>query len=168
MSDIIFSTSDIVFPTSNVVFAEIYNGARLRLKYHTARNTQHPISAILQNRCGFPTKMQHIDLSRQHNTVRISEVPCPMLVYISVKTIGLFCGLVIKKAKTDDIFCRSVCRYLGSAYLCRVFFIVLDLRLTRLGYGGTPFFLPFSARKWRKFHLRYGIKKKRHHGFHAA
>jgi len=30
------------------------------------------------------------------------------------------------------------------SYLCNVFFIVLDLRLTRLVYGGTPFFLPLS------------------------
>ena len=30
------------------------------------------------------------------------------------------------------------------SYICNVFFIVLDLRLTRLVYGGTPFFLPFS------------------------
>ena len=28
-----------------------------------------------------------------------------------------------------------------SQYLCTVFFIVLDLRLTRLEYGGTPFFV---------------------------
>ena len=28
-------------------------------------------------------------------------------------------------------------------YLCIVFFIVLDLRLTRLGYSGIPFFVPF-------------------------
>ena len=28
-------------------------------------------------------------------------------------------------------------------YICNVFFIVLDLRLTRLGYGGIPFFLPW-------------------------
>ena len=26
------------------------------------------------------------------------------------------------------------------SYLCNVFFIVLDLRLTRLDYGGSPFF----------------------------
>ena len=28
-----------------------------------------------------------------------------------------------------------------SRYLCIVFFIVLDLRLTRLGYSGIPFFM---------------------------
>ena len=28
-----------------------------------------------------------------------------------------------------------------KAYLCIVFFIVLDLRLTRLEYSGTPFFV---------------------------
>ena len=31
---------------------------------------------------------------------------------------------------------------MDSPYLCIVFFIVLDLRLTRLGYSGIPFFLP--------------------------
>ena len=29
-----------------------------------------------------------------------------------------------------------------SYYLCHVFFIVLDLRLTRLGLSGAPFFVP--------------------------
>ena len=29
-------------------------------------------------------------------------------------------------------------------YFCIVFFIVLDLRLTRLGYSGIPFFMPIS------------------------
>ena len=35
-------------------------------------------------------------------------------------------------------------------YLCIVFFIVLDLRLTRLGYSGIPFFLCLYGRKGRK------------------
>ena len=30
---------------------------------------------------------------------------------------------------------------LKNQYLCTVFFIVLDLRLTRLEYSGTPFFV---------------------------
>ena len=29
-----------------------------------------------------------------------------------------------------------------TPYFCIVFFIVLDLRLTRLGYRGIPFFMP--------------------------
>ena len=33
------------------------------------------------------------------------------------------------------------CIFLKRPYLCIVFFIVLDLRLTRLGYSGIPFFL---------------------------
>ena len=37
-------------------------------------------------------------------------------------------------------------------YLCSVFFIVLDLRLTRLEYGGTPFFIVFLV-----IHLIYCI-----------
>ena len=32
----------------------------------------------------------------------------------------------------------------NTLYLCNVFFIVLDLRLTRLGYSGIPFFCPFA------------------------
>ena len=37
----------------------------------------------------------------------------------------------------SDIF---LARRGGRSYLCNVFFIVLDLRLTRLGYSGIPFF----------------------------
>ncbi len=33
------------------------------------------------------------------------------------------------------------CIFGNSTYLCIVFFIVLDLRLTRLGYSGIPFFI---------------------------
>ena len=33
------------------------------------------------------------------------------------------------------------CIFQKRLYLCIVFFIVLDLRLTRLGYSGIPFFL---------------------------
>ena len=34
---------------------------------------------------------------------------------------------------------RSACIFPRCPYLCIVFFIVLDLRLTRLGYSGIPF-----------------------------
>ena len=37
----------------------------------------------------------------------------------------------------------------GKPYLCNVFFIVLDLRLTRLGYSGIPFFCPFRRKTMR-------------------
>ena len=38
-------------------------------------------------------------------------------------------------------FCGArACIFLKRPYLCIVFFIVLDLRLTRLGYSGIPFF----------------------------
>ena len=33
------------------------------------------------------------------------------------------------------------CIFQKRLYLCIVFFIVLDLRLTRLGYSGIPFFI---------------------------
>ena len=35
----------------------------------------------------------------------------------------------------------DICYISGKPYLCNVFLIVLDLRLTRLEYGGTPFFM---------------------------
>ena len=39
-------------------------------------------------------------------------------------------------------FCGArACIFLKRPYLCIVFFIVLDLRLTRLGYSGIPFFV---------------------------
>ena len=37
-------------------------------------------------------------------------------------------------------FCA--CFSVKRDYVCNVFFIVLDLRLTRLGYSGIPFFVP--------------------------
>jgi len=33
--------------------------------------------------------------------------------------------------------------YDEKSYICNVFFIVLDLRLTILEYSGTPFFMPY-------------------------
>ena len=39
---------------------------------------------------------------------------------------------------------EKFCSYKNMVYFCNVFFIVLDLRLTRLVYGGTPFFLPIT------------------------
>ena len=39
---------------------------------------------------------------------------------------------------------RNTCKKAENPYFCIVFFIVLDLRLTRLGYGGIPFFMPKS------------------------
>ena len=41
-------------------------------------------------------------------------------------------------------FRQKPCIFLISMYLCNVFFIVLDLRLTRLGYSGIPFFLLYT------------------------
>ncbi len=40
------------------------------------------------------------------------------------------------------------------SYLCSVFFIVLDLRLTISEYSGTPFFLPFSKLLGVFLHLK--------------
>ena len=40
-------------------------------------------------------------------------------------------------------FIKILAAVCENNYLCNVFFIVLDLRLTkRLDYGGSPFFLP--------------------------
>ena len=44
-------------------------------------------------------------------------------------------------------------RLKGKPYLCNVFFIVLDLRLTRLGYSGIPFFLSYSQKNDAGFML---------------
>ena len=36
------------------------------------------------------------------------------------------------------------CNFTKNPYLCIVFFIVLDLRLTKIGTQRSPFFLPIS------------------------
>lgn len=48
----------------------------------------------------------------------------------------------------------------SGLYLCVVFFIVLDLGLTRLGYRGIPFFMPFRkirsrSRQFKVLYLRH-------------
>ena len=40
------------------------------------------------------------------------------------------------------LFAQTLAKLYKPAYLCNVFFIVLDLRLTRLGLSGAPFFMP--------------------------
>ena len=47
-----------------------------------------------------------------------------------------------KKCYKTEFFQITTCRFQKSPYLCNVFFIVLDLRLTKVEYSGTPFFLP--------------------------
>ena len=41
----------------------------------------------------------------------------------------------------NQFFCRNIWNLKRNPYLCNVFFIVLDLRLTRLGAGVHPFFV---------------------------
>ena len=54
-------------------------------------------------------------------------------------------GLKVLKVYKEDVFFTLKFGSMGfNAYLCIVFFIVLDLRLTRLEYSGTPFFMPLS------------------------
>ena len=43
------------------------------------------------------------------------------------------------------------CNIMDSPYLCIVFFIVLDLRLTRLGYSGIPFFFALTRLEFLEF-----------------
>ena len=47
---------------------------------------------------------------------------------------------IIKHVLQHDLFGQNRL----NQYFCIVFFIVLDLRLTRLGYRGIPFFIPLS------------------------
>ena len=56
-------------------------------------------------------------------------------------------GLKVLKVYKWDVFFTLIFGSMGfNAYLCIVFFIVLDLRLTRLEYSGTPFFVSVSFR----------------------
>ncbi|ADY36920.1 hypothetical protein Bacsa_2372 [Phocaeicola salanitronis DSM 18170] len=44
--------------------------------------------------------------------------------------------------------CRIICRYQKSPYICNVFFIVLDLRLTKVGVQRYSFF--YVRTLWRR------------------
>ena len=41
----------------------------------------------------------------------------------------------------------DTCKYILYFYICNVFFIVLDLRLTTWGHGGGPFFCHYFTFK---------------------
>ena len=62
-----------------------------------------------------------------------------LLLYKNIKLSKDFLNQVIysNKNQVTPFFLK------GYTYICNVFFIVLDLRLTRSGYRGIPFFLPF-------------------------
>ena len=62
-----------------------------------------------------------------------------LLLYKNIKLSKDFLNQVIYRNKNQvtPFFLK------GYTYICNVFFIVLDLRLTRLGYSGIPFFCPF-------------------------
>jgi len=49
---------------------------------------------------------------------------------------------IIKQCYKREIFLLFACRYMKSPYLCIVFFIVLDLRLTKVGVQRYSFFMP--------------------------
>ena len=42
------------------------------------------------------------------------------------------------------MFAHTACYFAKKPYLCIVFFIVLDLRLTKVGVRRYPFFMPLS------------------------
>ena len=62
-----------------------------------------------------------------------------LLLYKNIKLSKDFLNQVIyrNKKQVTPFFLK------GYTYICNVFFIVLDLRLTRSGYRGIPFFLSF-------------------------
>ena len=67
-----------------------------------------------------------------------------LLLYKNIKLSKEFLNQVIYRNKKQVI--PSVLK--GYTYICNVFFIVLDLRLTRSGYRGIPFFFALlSTRK---------------------
>ena len=62
---------------------------------------------------------------------------------LHIRPFFLIC--VIKHA----FFSWIVCKYPKSAYLCNVFFIVLDLRLTKVGVQRYSFFYALMLRMYR-------------------
>ena len=54
-------------------------------------------------------------------------------------------------------FSWIICRFIRSPYLCNVFFIVLDLRLTKVGVQRYSFFYVRTSALGEKNHLVYVI-----------
>ena len=54
-------------------------------------------------------------------------------------------------------FSWIICRFIRSPYLCNVFFIVLDLRLTKVGVQRYSFFYVRTSALEEKNHLVYVI-----------
>ena len=54
-------------------------------------------------------------------------------------------------------FSWIICRFIRSTYLCNVFFIVLDLRLTKVGVQRYSFFYVRTSALGEKNHLVYVI-----------
>ena len=65
-----------------------------------------------------------------------------MIPYIVSSTVSKKTSKTKKMILFEKKYRANSCNIMDSPYLCIVFFIVLDLRLTRLGYSGIPFFLP--------------------------
>ena len=68
---------------------------------------------------------------------------------------GWVCKITLKSLKnaiSDTFLSTNHCKFLRSPYLCIVFFIVLDLRLTRLGYGGIPFLIDNTSTLYIAMH----------------
>ncbi|MBE6273757.1 MAG: hypothetical protein E7097_07725 [Bacteroides sp.] len=49
------------------------------------------------------------------------------------------------------IFCLFLCCFIKKRYLCTVFFIVLDLRLTKVGAKRCSFFYVYTFVLWKLF-----------------
>ena len=79
---------------------------------------------------------------REGPTLYYFQIVCPVVLSAVSKTKGKTRKIVLFEKKITTYSCN----FMDSPYLCIVFFIVLDLRLTRLGYSGIPFFLPFSQK----------------------
>ena len=59
---------------------------------------------------------------------------------------------VLKNTQNAMLLRRNTCKKAGNPYFCIVFFIVLDLRLTRLGYGGIPFLIDNTSTLYIAMH----------------
>ena len=70
-----------------------------------------------------------------------------------LKKRGLFLnkrGKNIKTCYKTSFFIWIICYFHKSTYLCTVFFIVLDLRLTKVGARRCSFFYIYTYRIYRK------------------
>ena len=131
----------------NAVFYGLFVGLVLLLCDFVVQTFNLPL-CLLDCRCRFSTLVCGIQALIQRLQLQWLLLKTFSKMILQDFALFLYCRNGVNKGgDTKNTFFFGSLK--GKSYLCNVFFIVLDLRLTRLGYSGIPFFFPFRRKTMR-------------------